>query len=329
MFKLAKTYVGIDLGATWVRVALSNDKGEVTEREKFKTPNNGVTLLNKLREVITKLTGNLGDLEAIGIGSIGPLDLKQGMLKNPPNTRIKDLPIVEYLSEKFKVPVYLVNDCSAGVLGEKFYGDGIGKSNIFYLTISTGIGGGAIVDDHLIFGKDGNAPEIGHVIVDTELDIRCGCGGIGHWEGLASGSNIPKFVNYIVEKLGRGVFERSELSKASNGEPLGVTAKILYDAARGGDKLARLIVDKLNLYHAIGVAEIVNVFDPEIITVGGSIALNNWDLIEPNVVKNVEKYVINKLPVIKLTKLKDDVVLLGAIALAMHPEYIPQIFKNF
>ncbi|MGQ4891062.1 MAG: ROK family protein [Candidatus Njordarchaeia archaeon] len=323
-------FIGIDFGATWLRVAVADETGEILDKIKFRTPKTGGEIINQLGERIENLlSGKKGELVSIGIGSIGPLNLRERSIANPPNLPVKDLKIVDALSQHFNVPVYLVNDCSAGVLGEKYFGDGKNLDNLFYLTLSTGIGGGAIVDGNLLFGKDGNAPEIGHIIVDSKLKLQCGCGGWGHWEGYASGSNIPRFVKLFVETYGYSTYEESSLYSLSEGDPLKITSKDLYDAAQQGDSFALRIVEELNKIHTIGIAEIVNVFDPELITVGGSIALNNGNLIVPYIEKNVLKLLINRMPKLELTPLGDEIVLYGAIALAMHPEYIPKKFRRF
>ena len=320
-------YVGIDFGATWLRVGIANENGEIVRKVKFRTPKVGEKIIEQLISTIEKLLkARDGKLISIGIGSIGPLNLKDGAISNPPNLPIGELRIVDSLFIHFGVPVYLVNDCSAGVLGEKYFGIGKNLENLFYLTLSTGIGGGAIVDGHLLFGKDGNAPEIGHIIVDTEMRLQCGCGGWGHWEGYASGNNIPRFIKLFVETGGAELYRKSSLYISSGGDPLNIASKDLYDAAKMGDEFAKRIVDELNKFHTIGIAEIANIFDPELITIGGSIALNNETLILPYIEKNISKLLINRKPTISLTPLGDEIVLYGAIALAMHPEYIPKRF---
>src|SRR4030042_6678855 len=120
---------------------------------------------------------------AIGVGSIGPIDRSRGMITNTPNYPFKDIRIKEPLRAAFDAPVEIMNDCSAGVLGEHMFGAGTETDNLFYVTMSTGLGGGAIVDGPLLNGKDGHAVEIGHLTIPAEGTVMCGCAWAGDWAG--------------------------------------------------------------------------------------------------------------------------------------------------
>ena len=329
-----KYFVGIDIGATWIRIAIAVKHGKIIDRMKERTPQEGdpsifsSIIINLIRKMLTK--NDIKRIESIGIGSIGPLDLVKGVITNPPNISIKNIPISKPLYEEFNVPIYLVNDCTAGVLGEKIFGAGKNIDNLFYLTLSSGIGGGAIVDGKLLFGKDGNAPEIGHIVVDLEGKLRCGCGGVGHWEAFAGGKNIPKYAKLLIkEKFGIDMFKRSKLYNMAEGDIDKITTEMIFSVAKENDELAKLIVDEIGKINTIGVATIINVFDPELITIGGAIALNNPELILKPILKNIRNYVINRIPIIKITPLGDDIVLYGALAIAMNPHYIPSKFRRF
>jgi glucokinase len=220
---------------------------------------------------------------------------------------------LEPLTFEFHVPVRMLNDCSAAVLGEQRFGAGKGLRNLAYVTLSTGLGGGAIVDGHLLIGKDGNAVEIGHLTIDPDSPLVCGCGCRGHWEAYSSGSNIPNYARLLLGENEEGGL----LLELSGGSPDGITSEVLFDAAQRGDPTALRIVSKIGEVNAIGFANIVNAFDPELITVGGSIALRNPDLVLKPVVENIGRHLINRRPEIRITPLGDDVVLYGALALAL------------
>jgi len=329
-----KYFVGVDIGATWIRIAVATEHGKIIDRIKGRTPQRGnpsilsSVIINLIRKMLIR--NNIRRVESIGIGSIGPLDLIKGVITNPPNISMKNIPISKPLYEEFNVPVYLVNDCTAGVLGEKIFGAGKNIDNLFYLTLSSGIGGGAIVDGKLLFGKDGNAPEIGHIVVDLKGKLKCGCGGYGHWEAYAGGKNIPKYAKLLIkEKFGICMFKKSKLYNMVKGDPDKITTEMIFSAAKENDELAKLIVDELGRINTIGVATIINVFDPELITIGGAIALNNPELILKPILENIRKYVINRIPKIEITPLGDDIVLYGALAIAMNPHYIPSKFRRF
>jgi len=309
---LERFYAAVDLGATNVRVAYGDKTGIKKKLMRTTDRSRGAEgVAAQITRMIREFEVN--EIDAIGVGSIGPLNLSKGCVVDPPNLPFKEIPIVEPLSEAFQVPVKLMNDCSAAVLGEQVFGAGIGLRNIVYVTLSTGLGGGAIVDDHLLVGKDGNAVEVGHLTIDPASELICGCGCKGHWEAYCSGSNIPKYARLLLG--GREANESLLLQLAGNLE--GITTEILFAAASEGDALALRIVNKIGTINAIGFADIVNAYDPELITVGGSIALKNPILVLKPIEENIDKHLINRKPEIKVTPLGEDAVLYGALALAI------------
>jgi len=213
------SYAGIDIGATWTRIAIADNNGKIISKTRIETLKKNETK----EEMLLRLESALRDimriadtkhLEAIGVGSIGPLDMKKGVILHTPNLPIENIPIGSYLSKKFDSHTYVVNDCIAAVVGEKYFGAGKDVENLVYITLSSGIGGGAIVDGNILFGKDGNAVEIGHIVVDYRGSLRCGCGGYGHWEAYTSGKNIGRFVSYLLEtKYGYQSYAESVLSR--------------------------------------------------------------------------------------------------------------------
>ena len=306
------SYIAVDIGATNIRVASGGSNGlheKVSELTETRKGAGGVS-----QQIIRLIEGIMEEKpETIGIGSIGPIDMGKGEITNTPNYPFNYIPVSQPLEEHFGVKTRLVNDCAAAVLGEQRFGAGKGYSNLVYVTISTGLGGGAIVDDHLLKGKDGNAPEIGHITIDPYSKIKCGCGSYGHWEAYASGINIPKYA----KKLMKSSWKRSLIADLTGGDIDLLTSKTIYDAAKQGDEIALGVVAEIGKINAVGFANITNVFDPELITVGGSIALNNPRLILDPILDNIDKHLINRKPEIMVTPLGEDAVLIGALALAM------------
>ncbi len=305
----------MDIGATKIRVA-SGNRGGIDEKIVETTDRaNGP---NGVPTQIIRMIRRLEDSpRAIGVGSIGPLDLGKGMITNTPNYPFNEIPVVEPLREEFAVTVRIANDCTAGVLGEHVYGAGRGVYNLFYLTFSTGLGGGAMVDGHLLVGKDGNAVEVGHLTIHPDSEVLCGCGCPGHWEAYCGGMNIPRFARTI---LRRGNWQGGLLAELCSGDAEAITAEKIFDAANRGDEAALHVVDEVGRINAVGVADIVNAFDPELITIGGSVALNNPELILKPIQRHVARHAINRLPEIRITPLGGDVVLYGALALALKAE---------
>ncbi len=315
--------IGIDIGATWTRIAIARADGSIVNKHVFRTPREGdrYTIANTIVSSIRReFSGYLDSIKAIGIGTIGPLDLAQGMVINSPNVAIRTFEVAKPILEEFKKPVIMANDCVTAVWGEKHFGLGKGYSNIVYITISTGIGGGIIVDDMLLLGKMGNAHEVGHIVVDASGKMGCGCGGRGHWEAYASGANIPRFAYRLIDEWSLTQEEKeSPLYRAYLNREL--TSELIYTHAKKGDNLALKIVREVNRYNIAGFENVINSYDPEFITIGGSVALKNPELVIEPIVKGIESSggVVTARPRIEMTPLGDDIVLLGALALALYP----------
>jgi len=312
---------GVDLGGTNVRVVLGDDGGNIiarlSEKTEIKEGPEGVSrqIIRMIRSI--KVAGfKLEEAAGVGIGSAGPLDLKKGGLLKPTNIPYDFVPLVEPIRDALGLETRLLNDCSAAVMGERFFGAGRGIENLAYITISTGIGGGIYVDGHLLLGKDGNATEVGHFTVDYDGSLVCGCGRRGHWEAYCSGKNIPNYVELALKEKSPNDVERSSLS---NMRRMGkVSAKALYMAAEKGDSLALQIVGEIGNLNAVGFACVNDAYDPELITVGGSVTLNNKRLVIEPIRRYISEHTRNRVPEIMVTPLGGDIVLYGALALILH-----------
>jgi glucokinase len=306
------SFLAVDIGATNIRVASGDHSGlrsklmEGTDRE-----HGPLGVSAQIIHMVHKL--GMDSIEVVGVGSIGPIDIASGSIVNTPNFPFKEIPVTEPLREQFPAPVSLLNDCAAAVLGERHFGAGQGLENLAYVTLSTGLGGGAIVDGHLLIGKDGNAVEVGHITIDPGSHLMCGCGSPGHWEAFSSGNNIPNFVRQSIRDDDGG----SMIHQLAGGVPDNLSTEILFKAAKAGDAIALRIVENLGRVNAVGFANIVNAYDPELITIGGSVALNNPELILEPILKNIDRHLLNRKPRIMITPLGEDVVLFGALSRAI------------
>jgi len=312
-----RVVVAADVGATKTRVALFNSvDASLVSKVVFSTPQEGGegVVANAIIEAFRDLVNGLPEHEvvAVGVGTIGPLDIREGRVVNSPNIKLGSFDLRKPLQEYFRTPTYVVNDCVAAVYAEYLSGAGLGKKNVVYVTLSSGIGAGVIVDGHLLLGKDGNAHEVGHIVVSYDSDIRCGCGGLGHWEGMASGNNLWK----LVEKLRVRWEGTSELHEVSAKGP--VPAAKLFEYWKKGDEFASYVIRELARINAAGVASVINVYDPEVISFGGSIILNNPEFLKV-IQEFVKDYVINRVPEFTITRFEDDVVVYGAAFIALKP----------
>jgi len=306
------------LGGTNVRAVLGDDKGRVLARvdertERSKGPEG---IIRQLANMVLKVTSGFGldRIEGVGVASAGTLDPERKMIKVFANLPFNEIPVVDPLENELRVPVRLLNDCSTAVVGEKFFGAGREFENLVYITISTGIGGGVYVDGRLLFGKDGNAHEVGHMTIDMEGRLPCGCGKRGHWEAYCSGENIPNYARLLLHGREKEL-EGSILSKFVGGDIQNLTAKSIYDAAKLGDSLSLQIVEEIGKANAIGFSNVVNLYDPELITVGGTVALKNPKLVINPIERYLPEYSLNRIPRVMITPLGGDAVLYGALAI--------------
>jgi glucokinase len=310
--------LGVDIGATNIRIALGDKEGNILRKitEKININNGSKGIANQIIRIIKSLHVDCKIIKGIGIGSIGPLDIKRGIILIAPNLPFNNIPIRDLIEKAFKVPIHFLNDCSAAVLGEKMFGLGEGIDNLAYITISSGIGCGAYVNGKLLRGKDGNAAEMGHTYIDVSGALECGCGKKGHWEAYCSGNNIPNYVKFwIKENNAQTNFEKSKLAKLSNRNLENVKAKMVYDAAKAGDEMCLKIVEKLGWLNAIGIANVIAAYDPELITIGGSVTLNNTKLVIEPIKRFIKDLSVNRIPKIDITPLGHDIVLYGALAM--------------
>lgn len=264
-------YIGIDIGGTQMRVAAYDENGE--EVQKVVVPNNHAAgpheNCNQLIEAINSWDI---DYEAIGIGTPGPLDFRAGTILNPPNLPgWENFNIVRYFEQVTKHHTFLNNDANVAGLAEALVGSGKGYESVFYITVSTGVGGAYIYRGQLVNGANSSAAEIYTLIVNENTErVEGNCDGA--LADQASGTALARFATRW--------FDRP------------VDAKELFDLWRSGDAMARAIVDKAADNLAKGVANISFIVNPDIFIFGGSVALFNPDFIDL-VYEKATKYVLS------------------------------------
>lgn len=313
--------VGVDLGATWLRAVLADEEGHfITRREERTVAREGAVedqLIGIVRAVLSR--AGVEKPRAIGVGAIGPVDLWAGAVVRPPNLPVERIEIARALHTAFGAPVYVLNDCTTACYGEAIFGAGKGLSNTAFVAIGTGIGGGAMIDGHLLLGKSGNAAEVGHFVVDVQGRMRCTCGAYGHWEAYCSGAMIPSFFRRWALEKGLGEHELSGLFEK---ELPAITAKDVLEACRKEEELLAGFLEELVKLNAAGLANVINAFNPALISVGGSVALGNFDILIRPAISLLASYAFNEVPEIIPSPLGHDAGLYGAVALALRPPAI-------
>lgn len=303
-----KIYIVSDVGGTQIRVAAFEvDTLNQISIKKIPTWANDQQALDRLIQLIEE-TKQQHSVQAIAVAAPGFLDPDLGIVYEAPNVSgWNNLPLKKILEEKFNAPVYLGNDANMGALGEWKFGSGIGHKNLLYLTISTGIGSGAIINNELLLGTKGLAGEFGHVTIVPDGPL-CGCGKRGHLEALASGTAI---INYINQEIALG--KQSSLSKLNK-----ITGKNINQAAFDGDELAIQAYERAGKYLGIAIANFLHMLNPSILIFGGGVTSAGEFLFAP-MRKALQDSLISPVYLDGLTitnaKLGDEVGIKGALAL--------------
>lgn len=310
--------LGLDIGGTNFRLALADERGRVLKRRSGRTrPEEGPeNFLGRVKKEVEELLSPDMRMmvKGVGVGAAGPLDLESGMLLHPPNLPgWHHVPLKSMLEESLGFPVWLRNDVDLGALGEHRFGAGRGFKQLIYLALGTGIGGGVILDGRLLFGTRVSAMEAGHMVISPG-GPRCNCGREGCLEALASGTAIAR---RAAERLSQG--EQSRLSEMVDGKGEQITAELVARAANKGDRLARQVLQEAGEWLGIGVVNLILLFDPEVVIIGGGVAGAGDFLLEP-VRRAVKRWVVpyfeREVPVVQ-SRLGENSNLMGAVALAL------------
>jgi glucokinase len=306
--------LALDIGGTKLAVAVvtpdGRTHGAITEpTDKHRGPDAVIAHLFDMGHRSIAAAG-LGAPAAVGISCGGPLDAAAGVLTGPLHLPgWIDVPIVAMASEAFGAPAVVENDATAAVLGEHRFGAAQGADIALYLTLSTGVGGGSVIDGRLHRGAAGNGGEFGHVMVRPG-GRRCECGRNGCLEAYASGPNIAVRANELLAA--------SERDSALRAEPLG-RAEHVSAAAAAGDDLAREVWDETTALLGQAVTDLVNVFEPNVVVLGGGVTRSGALLLDPvrETVRATAMRPAAERAVITLAGLGDEVCVVGAGALAL------------
>ena len=270
-----KTVAGVDIGGTKIAIALQNlEKERIAGRNiPTRTELDPHDVLENIFETIeSMLDETQTTLAAIGIGSPGPIDIEKGLVVSPTNLPLwRNFPLVELVEKKFGVSVAFDNDANAAALGEFYDGAGKGFRDIFYVTISTGIGGAIILNGKIHHGTSASAGELGHAVVKYD-GIVCRCGTRGCLETVAAGIHIARRAKEKLEK------ENASFDGTKNED---VTAKTVVEAVKKGDKIALEIWDETMRFLAIGIGNAITTVAPQAVILGGGISMSGEILFEP------------------------------------------------
>lgn len=278
------------------------------------------------RELATQVCDAVADLrsetsqsiEAVAVSTTGLVEKSAGVVRDldtPEGDVVPRIDLRATVEKKHGLPVYLENDCNAAALGEWYYGAGDDYDCLAHVTFGTGIGGGVVEHGRLVRGNRGQAGEFGHIPVAPEHDLES-TGVRGAWEAFCSGRGIPQYVAYR-RKTDGGARSRSEDSPEATERDADLTARDVFARAANGDQFTRSCLDRIGRYNAAGIAAICNSVNPDLITIGGSVALHNPDVILDGIETHLDDYLFVERPSIQTTPLGDEIGLYGAMAIAL------------
>lgn len=284
--KTQRYIVGVDLGGTNIVAGAMPEDGsrQIAMRSQPTHAELGADvvatrIIQIIGDVITVTMAETGadraDFIGVGIGAPGPLDREKGLVIIAPNLGWRNYPLRDLIARGVGLPATLDNDANCATLGEWWCGAARGARNVVGLTIGTGIGGGLILDGRLYHGASDVAGELGHTTIDS-TGRRCKCGNYGCLEAYASGPNIAERAREAI-----GSDEASVLRDLVDGDLALITAQTVYDAANQGDQIAREVVRDTAKFLGIGVANLLNIFNPDVVVIAGGVTQAGDALFEP------------------------------------------------
>lgn len=307
--------IGIDVGGMSVKYGLVNDENEIILRHTINTnieitPKEFIAeMIKGVDELLKDSSYCIDDIKSIGIGCPGIIDTKTGTVIYSNNIDWRDVPLVEQFKESFKIPIGVANDADAAGLGEVYAGSAKGLNNAVLLTLGTGVGSGVVIDKKIFGGALVGGCELGHMIIDID-GKNCTCGSKGCLEAYASATAMMKMGKNLVE-----VESETQLSKECNGDLEKITAKMIFDCAECGDEHSQKIVDEYLKYLSLGIANVVNIFRPEVVILGGGIA-NQKEKLTSKLQPIVNNLIFGKedseMPKIVTSQLGNDAGIIGA-----------------
>ncbi|MGN6545637.1 MAG: ROK family protein [Aureliella sp.] len=269
----APFFFGVDVGGTNIKIGLVDDHGQTLGYEEIETlePGGPQQAVDRIAASCARIADGLGlsrsQIKALGLGTPGTMDIPRGMFLDPPNLpNWHQFPIRDAVSTACSLPVAFINDANAASYGEYWVGTGAKFDSLILLTLGTGVGGGIIVDGHLVNGVNSFGSECGHIIVDSHPDARL-CvwgGGRGQLEAYASASALAQRAEEALQK--GAVTSLTRLAMAGKA----ITAKRVYQAAEQGDELSLSIIDETAFFLGIGITTLVHTIDPGLVVLGGA-----------------------------------------------------------
>jgi len=274
-------YIGIDLGGTNIAAGIVDENGSIVRKGSVPTGRTRASeaIVEDMCALVKQLMEEAGlkedQIHSIGIGSPGAPDRKNGIIIYNNNLGFRNVPIRDLFQKHFNLPVYLENDANCAAIAESVAGAAKGDPYAVVITIGTGIGGGVIIDNKLYIGFNGAGGELGHVVIQMNGEA-CTCGRKGCWEAYSSATALIRQTIRAAEEN-----PQSAIHKLVNGDLSKINAKTAFDAARLGDETGKKVVDQYIEMLAEGLANMINIFQPNVVVLGGGVSKEGEYLLAP------------------------------------------------
>lgn len=281
--------IGVDLGGTNIATGVVDENNKIIGRGTVKTraPRPAAEIFDSIKEAVELAVKDAGidysDVVSIGIGTPGSVNKETGEIEFANNLNFNNVPAKEMLELRLQKPVYLENDANCAALGEAVAGCGNGVKDFVAVTLGTGVGSGIIIGGKLVRGVNYCGGEMGHMVINVD-GIQCNCGRRGCWEKYAS---APALVSQAVEAMQTN--KESLLWQTCNNDLNKVEGKTIFEALDLGDETAKNVIDRYLYYVAVGIANIINALQPDMICVGGGISAQGEKILRP-----IRAYVANE-----------------------------------
>lgn len=319
-FLIMKYYIGIDLGGTNIVAGVVDENYKIISKSSTKTnlprPEKDIAAdMAKVSIQAVKEAGlDMNQIEWVGIGTPGIANSEKGIIEYSCNLGFNNTPMVEYIKEYIDKPVFIENDANAAAYGEYVAGAAKGAKNAVCITLGTGVGGGIVVDGKIYSGSNFAGAEIGHMVIEVD-GPQCTCGRKGCFEVFSSATGLIRMTKEAMAEDKDTVMHKISAERGGK-----VTARTSFDAMRMGDKTAKAVVDKFIKYLAAGITNTINIFQPDILCIGGGVCNEGDPLLLPvrALVKD-EVYTKNspKNTEVVIAKLGNDAGIIGAAFLGM------------
>lgn len=309
-----KYYIGIDLGGTNIVAGVVDEEYNIVAKASTKTncPRPAKEIADDMAKMALQATKNanltIDQIEWIGIGTPGIANSSTGIVERASNLGLKNTPLVKYIQENIDKPVFIENDANAAAYGEYIAGAAKGAKNAVCITLGTGVGGGIIIDGKIYSGSNFAGAEIGHTVVQVD-GAQCSCGRKGCFEAYSSATGLIRMTKEAMAECPDSIMNQMAEEKGK------VTARTSFDAMRAGDNPAKVVVDKYIKYLAAGITNTINIFQPDVLCIGGGVCNEGDPLLLP--VKELVKQEVftrdsEKNTEIVIAELGNDAGIIGA-----------------